>query len=105
MIIQLNTDSYGNILYMAPENEFDYICNKKTDVYSLGIIYFELIKGFNTQMERIEKINKLKKSKYDDIEINDDHLNFIKGMINYEYNERSDIEEVKSIFKNIYNSN
>jgi serine/threonine protein kinase len=98
----VNTDSYGNILYMAPENEFDYICNKKTDIYSLGIIYFELIKGFNTQMERVDKINKLKKSVFNQLEINNNHLNFIKGMIKYDYNERFDIDSVKSVFKTLY---
>src|SRR5690606_5880277 len=43
-------DSYGNIMYMAPEELDDYKCSKKSDIYSLGIIYLELLTNFNTML-------------------------------------------------------
>jgi translation initiation factor 2-alpha kinase 4 len=60
---------YGNPLYLAPEslsfNKYSY----KSDIYSLGIIFFELQSKFTTEMERISQIkafrNKKVKCKYD----------------------------------------
>ena len=113
----VNTDSYGNILYMSPENEIDYICNKKSDVYSLGIIFFEIIHKFGTMMERINLINKIKngsgfqpnllnhrfKREYGGIEIEDGYLSLIKKMVEPDYKKRLDIVNVNSICKTLDN--
>jgi len=51
---------YGTEIYNSPEslskNKFSY----KSDIYSVGIVIFELISRFSTEMERIESIKKLK---------------------------------------------
>lgn len=53
-------DNDGTFLYMSPEQLTGNEYNHKIDIYSLGIILFELIYSFNTQMERIETLKKLK---------------------------------------------
>ncbi|XKL63554.1 hypothetical protein PGB90_005918 [Kerria lacca] len=49
----------GTKLYAAPE-QLNGICDFKSDLFSLGILLFELIYPFHTNMERIEEINKLR---------------------------------------------
>lgn len=36
------SSSYGNLMYMSPEQKNQKICTKKSDVYSLGIIFIDL---------------------------------------------------------------
>ena len=55
------TSKIGTRLYCSPEQEIggiDY--DERTDVYSLGIIFFELWHPFRSSFERIEQISKLK---------------------------------------------
>jgi hypothetical protein len=56
----MENDNYGHKLYLAPEQINKKICSKKSDIYSLGIIYFELLVKFETYMERITEIEKIK---------------------------------------------
>ncbi|XP_046750309.1 eukaryotic translation initiation factor 2-alpha kinase 3-like [Diprion similis] len=58
---KLNTAGVGTALYMAPEQkENSQSYNNKVDVYSLGIIFFELLEPMTTDMERSRKIGSLK---------------------------------------------
>lgn len=50
----------GTPLYMAPESEYELKYSFLTDVYSLGIVLFELSQNFKTSMEKINMIDKLK---------------------------------------------
>jgi serine/threonine protein kinase len=54
------TSDIGTFLYASPEQlrscEYDF----KTDIYSLGIILFELQSGFKTEMERIVTLTNLR---------------------------------------------
>lgn len=49
----------GTKLYAAPEQLRGH-CHPKSDVYSLGIVLFELVMPFNTAMERSKVIGQLK---------------------------------------------
>jgi len=80
-------DSYGQLLYLAPEQLEDGECSKLSDIYSLGIVYFELLNRFNTQMERIRTIKKLTGCEIDGGEL-------ISMMIKKVDKERVGIEEV-----------
>lgn len=78
------TLDYGTSLYMAPIR-----CNTaKYDIYSLGIIFFEVYNGFSTYHEKYEKIELLKKNKY----INEYPL--IYKMINKDFVSRCDINYI-----------
>lgn len=50
----------GSPLYTAPEQENDTFYNEKTDVYTLGIILFEMLTTFKTAHQKIEQIKNLK---------------------------------------------
>jgi serine/threonine protein kinase len=54
---------YGNPLYLAPEtlkkNEYSFA----TDIYNLGIVFYEIIKNYKTEMERACEVSKFKNNK------------------------------------------
>ncbi|RZC37624.1 serine/threonine-protein kinase ifkC [Asbolus verrucosus] len=54
--------AFGTKLYAAPE-QLAGKCDPKSDMYSLGIVLFELVERFHTDMERVQYINDLRKEK------------------------------------------
>ena len=54
------TSGLGTITYAAPEQLQGIDYDEKTDIYSLGIILFELFYPFKTQMERAHVLRDLK---------------------------------------------
>jgi tRNA A-37 threonylcarbamoyl transferase component Bud32 len=88
-------DSYGNMIYMSPEESDDYKCSQKSDTYSLGIIYFELLTQFKTMMERMISISSLKNKEWDKFDYLDNtDLEIIKKMTENDYMERPDISDL-----------
>ncbi|XP_018578917.1 eukaryotic translation initiation factor 2-alpha kinase [Anoplophora glabripennis] len=59
-----HTDKVGTQLYMSPEQFHSRIYDYKVDIYSLGLIFFELLVPFSTDMERIKKLSEVKENKY-----------------------------------------
>ena len=60
------TDGIGTALYMAPEAEHgakDGSMGEKMDIYSLGIILFEMVFVFLTRMERHDVLSELRASR------------------------------------------
>ena len=55
------TEAVGTAFYRAPE-QFNRDYNEKVDIYSFGIIMFELFYPFRTAMERLEVLKELTKS-------------------------------------------
>ncbi|KZC04854.1 PREDICTED: eukaryotic translation initiation factor 2-alpha kinase-like [Dufourea novaeangliae] len=58
----LHTAYVGTHLYMSPEQINGLGYNYKVDIYSLGIILFELLIPFVTEMERVAALINLRKS-------------------------------------------
>ncbi|CAD1475311.1 unnamed protein product, partial [Heterotrigona itama] len=58
----LHTAYVGTHLYMSPEQINGQGYNYKVDIYSLGIILFELLIPFDTEMERVDVLRNLRKS-------------------------------------------
>ena len=50
----------GTMLYMSPEQINRQSYNQKVDIYAIGIILFELLYPFSTQMERIRSLNNIR---------------------------------------------
>lgn len=50
--------------YMSPEQLKGRQYSYKVDIYSLGLILFELLMVFSTEMERIETIKKLRSNRF-----------------------------------------
>lgn len=57
-----HTEQVGTHLYMSPEQLQGRQYNYKVDIYSLGLIFFELLVVFGTEMERIETLKALRNS-------------------------------------------
>lgn len=55
-----NYKSIANTMYGAPEVEMSINKTCMVDIYSLGIIYYELCSKFNTVMERVITLKKLR---------------------------------------------
>lgn len=61
-----HTKEVGTTLYMSPEQSDGRMYDYKVDIYSLGIILFELLVPFSTAMERIKTLTDLKSLKFPD---------------------------------------
>lgn len=61
-----HTKQAGTHLYMSPEQLCGNRYNYKVDIYSLGLIFFELLVVFSTEMERIDTLSALRSSKFPD---------------------------------------
>lgn len=59
-----HTEQVGTHLYMSPEQLQGRQYNYKVDIYSLGLIFFELLVAFGTEMERIETLKALRLCKF-----------------------------------------
>lgn len=59
-----HTAQVGTHLYMSPEQLCGLPYNYKVDIYSLGLIFFELLVPFGTEMERIDTLRALRSSNF-----------------------------------------
>lgn len=63
-LMKSHTKDAGTRLYMSPEQINGLNYNYKVDIYSLGMIFFELLVPFSTEMERHHTLNNLRNSMY-----------------------------------------
>jgi len=95
-----NTTMMGSVLYSSPEqlygDEYDY----RTDIYSLGIILFEMLNRFETEMERNIKITELKKGKVESY-LEEKYIRFIKVLIEDDYKKRPDTKKILNMLETI----
>ncbi|KAK3714542.1 hypothetical protein QZH41_014214 [Actinostola sp. cb2023] len=61
-----HTGQVGTHLYMSPEQMEGKAYSYKVDVYSLGLIFFELFHSFSTEMERITILSEVRKKSIPD---------------------------------------
>lgn len=59
-----HTKAVGTRLYMSPEQFMNKSYNYKVDIYSLGLIFFELLVPFSTDMERVVTLTNVRENKY-----------------------------------------
>uniref|UniRef100_A0A6C0IVH5 non-specific serine/threonine protein kinase n=1 Tax=viral metagenome TaxID=1070528 RepID=A0A6C0IVH5_9ZZZZ len=85
----------GTYLYKSPERS-KHIYNTSCDIYSLGIVIYELFNNWPTQMERIKMITMLKNNS----EIIDD-LKIVQKMISDDYMKRPTAKQLLDILEEI----
>jgi len=95
-------DSYGNLTYMAPEEMDDGQFSSKSDIYSLGIIFLELLVPFKTMMERSIIIQSLKDKEFEKFEfISKALFDLIKHMTDDDHKKRPNIRKVSELLLSI----
>jgi serine/threonine protein kinase len=57
-----HTSGVGTMVYASPEQIHEQSYDEKTDIYSLGIIFFELLYFMSTKMERAHLLGNLRKN-------------------------------------------
>jgi eukaryotic translation initiation factor 2-alpha kinase 3 len=110
----IHTACVGTHLYMSPEQMNGQIYNYKVDIFSLGIIFFELLTSFFTDMERVEALSNLKKSIFPkdfaenypaEVKKLKQYINYLIYYIRYTYNALINIIDVwKYIIKYFFYS-
>lgn len=93
---QLMSSGLGVSLYMPPEYKNENIYVKKSDVYSCGIILFELLYIFRTDMERYEIISEIKNKIYPSSFMNQipEYYQLISKMLEHSIETRIDINDI-----------
>ena len=89
-----HTEEVGTELYMSPEQVEKKPYNHKVDIYSLGLILFELLVPFQTQMERIDTLSKLKKLQFSDEFFDQREYNLVKSMLAHDPTERPEASDI-----------
>lgn len=89
-----HTEEVGTELYMSPEQVEKKPYNHKVDIYSLGLILFELLVPFQTQMERIDTMSKLKKLVFPSEFINQPECELVKTMLEHSPGERPEASDI-----------
>jgi serine/threonine protein kinase len=86
----------GTYLYQSPEQIKNEPYDEKIDIFALGVILVELVSKFNTEFERRETLQGLKKEIYPEY-LKKDHLkeyNLVKKMTRLNPKERPNIKDI-----------
>jgi translation initiation factor 2-alpha kinase 4 len=75
------TQNLGTMLYSAPEQLTQTNYNSKVDIFSLGLILFELFYIFHTQHERTAILNQLRTQLHVHVDINPNISHIVKTML------------------------
>ncbi|CAH8515932.1 unnamed protein product [Heterobilharzia americana] len=91
-----HTDHVGTDLYMSPEQERGDNYNHKVDIFSLGLIFLELLITFSTSMERIYTLTRAKQQKLpkDFITCNPVETEFVLKLLDFNPFNRPDAPEI-----------
>ena len=91
-----HTDEVGTQLYMSPEQLVRRSYDHKVDIYSLGLILFELLVPFSTQMERVQTLSALRKLKFPSHFIRSREYELVLKMLSHNPHQRPETTEMLS---------
>ncbi|KAH0795223.1 interferon-induced, double-stranded RNA-activated protein kinase isoform X2 [Histomonas meleagridis] len=100
-----NAMEFGTELYASPEHYSIEKISTKADIYSLGIIFLEIFGNFNTTMERMIAIRKLKKDR--EVVVKENEFpkklkKLILQMTETEYDKRPSARDIMKKLKKMY---
>ncbi|XP_066253181.1 eukaryotic translation initiation factor 2-alpha kinase 1-like [Euwallacea similis] len=93
----------GTPLYAAPE-QLAGRCDPKSDMYSLGIVLFELLEDFSTEMERTKKISELRSRRDLPVPSELSLSNLVSALVRHSPGERPDAATLLTVLENITNA-
>jgi len=81
---------------MSPEQLERRSYDHKVDIYSLGLILFELMVPFSTQMERVQTLSALRNLKFPSHFIRSGEYKLVLRMLSHEPSQRPETSEIIS---------
>ncbi|XP_078080131.1 eukaryotic translation initiation factor 2-alpha kinase 3 isoform X2 [Mustelus asterias] len=91
-----HTGQVGTKLYMSPEQISGNTYSHKVDIFSLGLILFELLYPFSTQMERVQTLTEVRDLKFPSLFLEkylQEH-EMVKQMLSHEPAERPEAIDI-----------
>jgi len=91
------TGHVGTHLYMSPEQNLQKPYDYKVDIYSLGLIFFELLVPFSTDMERYDYLSRVRKLHFPNLfaDSHPEEYKLIKQMVSHRPDNRPDTPKIK----------
>ncbi|XP_077136377.1 eukaryotic translation initiation factor 2-alpha kinase 3 isoform X1 [Ranitomeya variabilis] len=100
-----HTGQVGTKLYMSPEQMCGQSYSHKVDIFSLGLILFELLYPFGTNMERVQILTDLRDLKFPALftqQYPQEHT-MVRHMLSHNPSERPEAEDIidSPVFENV----
>ncbi|XP_032091208.1 eukaryotic translation initiation factor 2-alpha kinase 3 isoform X2 [Thamnophis elegans] len=89
-----HTGQVGTKLYMSPEQIYGNAYSHKVDIFSLGLILFELLYPFSTQMERVRILSEVRNLTFPPLFIKEYAQELVKHMLLPSPTERPEAAEI-----------
>ncbi|XP_069833323.1 eukaryotic translation initiation factor 2-alpha kinase 3 [Dendropsophus ebraccatus] len=100
-----HTGQVGTKLYMSPEQMYGQSYSHKVDIFSLGLILFELLYPFSTNMERVQILTDLRDLKFPAMFTQQypQEQTMVRHMLSRTPSERPEAEEIieSPLFENV----
>ncbi|XP_072313636.1 eukaryotic translation initiation factor 2-alpha kinase 3 isoform X2 [Eucyclogobius newberryi] len=95
-LLTRHTGQVGTKLYMSPEQLSGNSYSHKVDIYSLGLILFELLCPFRTQMERVRTLTEVRALRFPEVftKNNVQELNMVRSMLSPSPGERPEAVDI-----------
>ncbi|XP_047467265.1 eukaryotic translation initiation factor 2-alpha kinase 3 [Mugil cephalus] len=95
-LLTRHTGQVGTKLYMSPEQLSGNSYSHKVDIYSLGLILFELLYPFRTQMERVRTLTEVRSLRFPEVfsKNNMQELSMVRSMLSLSPGERPEAADI-----------
>ncbi|KAG7510854.1 eukaryotic translation initiation factor 2-alpha kinase 3 [Solea senegalensis] len=95
-LLTRHTGQVGTKLYMSPEQLSGNSYSHKVDIYSLGLILFELLCPFRTQMERVRTLTEVRLLRFPEVfsKNNIQELSMVRSMLSLSPSERPEAADI-----------
>ncbi|XP_077394327.1 eukaryotic translation initiation factor 2-alpha kinase 3 isoform X2 [Festucalex cinctus] len=98
-LLTRHTGQVGTKLYMSPEQLSGQSYSHKVDIYSLGLILFELLFPFRTQMERVRTLMEVRSLRFPELfsKNNSHELSMVLSMLSLNPGERPEAADITGL--------